>query len=386
MPACACLCRSHGRQAEVTADRFSVNPEPLKKMPIHLKLLRGPLNEQQLKEIRDTYGKANPRFRSAEFCDELFNNNPYGFSFHAFAYDDNEVVGVYSVVPVRISSRNQKLLSGKGEALYMKRGHRSIQFHNKYGWIASSIYMVNQLHEYALDNGAAVIHGTASPKLLEAVPKAQNLTPKADHYHFLLNPSQVLRFLKVKGIKALCLRGVSAIQRVLLCGIGLLCRLCKAPPVDPAPPHLYDRHLSAVERAYSDAQNYWSISKDGETLRWFLNLGLLDILVSRASPDHFVVAKKGRIWEILHWNVPPRHWRDSLALIHELLTRGIQENGWILSIGREAMANGTLAFCFGIKALGFFRLKIETPTLVHSRDDFFLQEKNIAFSRLFHLT
>ena len=35
-PACACLCRSHGRQAGVTADRFSVNIESPNPEPFNL--------------------------------------------------------------------------------------------------------------------------------------------------------------------------------------------------------------------------------------------------------------------------------------------------------------------------------------------------------------
>ena len=63
--------------------------------------MRGPLDDEQLGWVADLYGPVDPKYSSLEFLRHQLNENSYGWSAHAFAFDDGKPVGHTAIVPFR---------------------------------------------------------------------------------------------------------------------------------------------------------------------------------------------------------------------------------------------------------------------------------------------
>src|SRR5262245_32218452 len=88
-------------------------------MPLSIVLERGPISDESLDAIGATYGTVDRRYADREFCRIVFNENPSGYSYHAFVKDGDRVVGHYAVIPIRTRARGVLVTSGKGEALFL---------------------------------------------------------------------------------------------------------------------------------------------------------------------------------------------------------------------------------------------------------------------------
>src|SRR5262245_66483117 len=108
--------RSAGANVPVMVSTPSSSPQ---NMPLTIVLERGPGSEESLDAIAATYGTVDRRYADREFCRIVFNENPSGYSYHAFVKDGDRVVGHYAVIPIRTRSRGVLVTSGKGEALFL---------------------------------------------------------------------------------------------------------------------------------------------------------------------------------------------------------------------------------------------------------------------------
>ena len=129
-------------------------------MPPRLLLEHGPLGPDRLDAIAATYGTVDPRYASRAFCELIFNGNPYGFSWHAFIVDGDRVVGHYAVIPMRVCSDHQTVLSGKGEALFLAEDHRAGTVETDSGMLPAGLALMNALHDHALADGAILLFAT----------------------------------------------------------------------------------------------------------------------------------------------------------------------------------------------------------------------------------
>src|SRR5512140_1315995 len=109
---------------------------------IALQLVQGPIGEAELAAIGRTYGKVDARYQSAGFCRTLFNENPFGYSWHAFVLDAGVPVGHYAVIPIRVTDRGRRIVSGKGEALYLAETHRATLVEGDHGPMPAGVALM----------------------------------------------------------------------------------------------------------------------------------------------------------------------------------------------------------------------------------------------------
>jgi hypothetical protein len=149
-------------------------------------------------------------------------------------------------------------------------------------------------------------------------------------------------------------------------------------------PERLDRQLAAL-RAAGESPETWSIARDDETLRWMLRLERFEVASVAGRPDWFAILSRGNARELLLWNVPAHERRAGLAILRALLRASARDGAWIVSIPHALVGRQGAALRLGVRLLGFYRRRIELTIYAKSANPYFLEGRNLAFSRLFGL-
>ena len=350
-------------------------------MSLKISITRGPLPDRELDAIGSTYGTVDRRYAAREFCRTVFNENPYGYSFHAFVREGDRVVGHYAVIPMRTRARGDVVISGKGEALFLAESHRRSAIATPGGEVPTGMALMKAVHEHALAEGVALIHNITSPEIgmIERMMGFRALTVWQEQLQFLITPPQHGSY------RALGARLLSAAQRGLLGAARAALRLTAAPATEVNPPAHADRHLSALAATDSGEGATWSISRDRETLQWLRRLGRLEIVSVAGRPDHFAVMSTGNSRELLLWNVPAGAIRSGLAIACALVAGSIRDGAQTVSTTRRLATAGGPSLGVPLRLLAFLPRRTAIVIYAKSSDDFYLEGSNVRFSRMFNL-
>ena len=352
-------------------------------MPLDLSVTRGPLTDEALGAIAATYGTVDPRYASRDFCRILFNENPIGYSYHAFVRDGETVVGHYSVIPMRVRARGTTVISGKGEALFLSPPYRATPVVTPAGEVLAGIAMMKSLHDYALADGLTFIHSITSPGvgMILRMNGSRALRLSLDQVHFMVQAPKRARVLsRAQGARLL-----AGGQRVLLAATRAGLRVSAAPEVEVNSSTHEMQSLVALAGTDSGDGATWSISRDLETLKWMRRVGRLDVVSIIGRPEHFAIVTRGDSRELLLWSVPPGSRRNGLAIVCGLLSETVRQGGRVLSLSRRVVIGGGSSLRLALRLLGFYPKKIPITIYTKSRDDFYLQSATVDFSRLFNL-
>ena len=351
-------------------------------IPLSMSITRGPLPDEELDAIAATYGNLDPRYASREFCRLVFNENPLGYSFHAFVRDGDRVVGHYAVIPMRTRARGATVVSGKGEGLFIAESHRRSAIATPEGEVPTAIALMEAVHDHALAEGVAVIHNITTPQvgMLTRMLGFHVLTVWRDQIQFVITPPSH-RTYRSWGARLL-----SFAQHALLATARAGLLLTAAPAVEVNSPGHTDRHLSAL--AGMDPGSgvaTWSISRDPDTLRWLSRVGRLRIVSVAGRPDHFAIMTTGNSRELLLWNVPDGALRSGLAVACALLVGSVQEGAQSVSTTPQLAGAGGRSLGFVLRMLAFLPRRVSVVIYAKSTDPFYLQAANVDFSRIFNL-
>ena len=132
---------------------------------LRLRVTRGPLPDEALDAVGTTYGTVDRRYASRGFCREMFNGNPFGYSWHAFIHDGKTAVGHYAVIPVRARAGESIVTAGRGEALFLEETCRAARLEGADGPTPAGIALMAAVHERALAEGAQILHNRTSPEI-----------------------------------------------------------------------------------------------------------------------------------------------------------------------------------------------------------------------------
>ena len=354
-------------------------------MNLSIVLERGPISDASLDAIGATYGTVDRRYADREFSRLVFNENPNGYSYHAFVRDGDRVVGHYAVIPIRTRARGTLVTSGKGEALFLEEGHRRDTIALPVGGeMPAAMALMRLVHDRALSDGLVVLHNITSPEIgvIERLLGFRVLTVLLDQVHFLVSlPKRPLKNMSVRVFGA---RVASVAQRALLAAARGALRLTGAPAIEVNAPAHAGRHLEALAATDGRAAG-WTVSRDLQNLKWFQKLGRLEVVSISGRPDHFAVASTGAAREILLWNVPRDEVRSGLALACALVSRSVRDRAQTISAPRRLAAEGGASLSLALRALAFLPRRVPFMLYAKSADPFYVQSANVDFSRLFHL-
>lgn len=146
---------------------------------LKLFLLKGPLPPEMIGEIARLYGKYDSNYASPSFCEHLFNQNPLGYSYHAFIKNFEKVVGHYGMIPSEISVKGQKMVSLKGEAFVVEKEQpvKTILFEEKK--IPLGYALSKGLTDYAFSQQDVSLIHLMSPKSVARIHQRSGCKEKS---------------------------------------------------------------------------------------------------------------------------------------------------------------------------------------------------------------
>ena len=352
-------------------------------MPLELAVRRGPLADADLDAIAATYGAVDPRYARRDFLRLLFNENPSGYSYHAFVRDGARPVGHYAIIPVRVRARGATVLSGKGEALFLDPAHRKSAVATPSGEALPGLAMLNSLHERALADGIALIHSITNPGvgMILRMRGFQLLRISLDQLQFLASPPRPTKLLsrgQAARLLSLSQRGLHAAWRAIL-------PLAAPPRVEADPPAHADFHMSELAATDAAGGDSWTISRDRETLEWMKRLGRLQFVSIAGRPEHFAAMVRGHTREMLLWRIPPGDRRAGLAVLSRLVADSLREGARTISVPRRLVQKSGPALAFAVRALGFLPRRDSLSIYIKASDEFYREGGSLEFSRLFNL-
>ena len=354
-------------------------------MSLVLSIGRGPLADADLAGIARTYGGVDPRYGAPAFCAEVFNRNPFGWSWHAFARDGAEVVGHYAVIPMRARAGAVRFTSGKGEALYLDERHRAAEVDTPAGPMPAGVALMKGLHDFALADGAAVLHNITSAEIgmLQRMDGFRVAKEVRAQSHVLLSPDE-LRRLRGRTSQVLLARGLMAVQRAAR--VAAHARLALRGGAGVVVPGAHDDapYLEAFSRT-DPAPGGWSIARDMDTLRWLRRLERLDIVAVAGSPGLFAIVNGGRAREILHWSVPASDPRGGLAVLATLVERAARDRAWIVSLPQALVADPAWSLGSAARVLCFRDRPVDQQVYVKAASSDVPGAAPLVFNRMFNV-
>ncbi len=332
-------------------------------MTIQLTVKKGPLSGPELDAVAASCGAADPHLRALPFCEEMFNGNPFGFSWHGFVHVDGRMAGHYAVVPYRARNGTETLTSGKGEGLFLREDAKTALVPWGSRDIPAGMALMSVVHGRALEDGASLLHNRPGPEAgsIQKLGGFREVRLTLDQFHFLLAPGRPMRALRVAAAGL-----VSAMQRVRV-GIISTCAaiggsLAGIPAVEIEAGDLGDRALDALEKEGAGTSG-WSVARDRETLQWLQRLGRLLIVSVSGRKEQFAILSRGEARELIHWAVPDGDNAAGLALLCALLRASIRDGVSVVSVPRRLM-EGSGSLRWAMRSLGFFGRRVEQVTYV----------------------
>lgn len=125
---------------------------------MEIRIVRGPLPTALLQAIASLYGRVDAKYSSPDYCRYLFNANPFGYSIHAFAYEDETPVGHISLIPMWIDTPRGSRISYKAEAFYVPEEHRDAWVEVEDDELPLGLALPKVLYASVFREEAAVIH------------------------------------------------------------------------------------------------------------------------------------------------------------------------------------------------------------------------------------
>ena len=122
---------------------------------------RGPLDHERLGWVAELYGAADAKYRDPSFLAHMFVDNPSGPVLHAFGVEGDRAVGHVAVVPIPARYGDERLRSGKVEALFVAPTHRGRRGRQR----ALVLDLVEALYATADADGIDPLHAFVLPRV-----------------------------------------------------------------------------------------------------------------------------------------------------------------------------------------------------------------------------
>ena len=344
---------------------------------MRIEAIEGPIGTELLQHICDLYGRSvDRRYFDLEFTRRVFNCNPAGRSYHLFAFKGPQAIGCYALIPMKIVARGRSMRAGKGEALYVREQYRP-----------AGLLLLQRGTSFATEHGLELQFGLTHSRLEGLMQELgfEILPGVLDHRFCLLRPHNV-RQLTTSRINLAIAQALAAVQATVRKAVTGLLESRVSVQVNRA------EHLSSVFAAIAGGSqprdNRWSVATDTESLRWWNNIGCLDVLTMDGSTEEFVAITRGMPWanvEIIQWNVRYGGLSRALRILQIVIDKANHEEAAAISIGPYADVSGRRNLQLAASLLGFVRRRARRALCIKATDSFFLDPRNLDFNWLFSI-
>ncbi len=359
---------------------------------MEIRVTRGPLDAEKLGAVARLYGAYDKKYASIDFCRLIFNENPSGYSFHSFAYEDDRIVGHCATIPMEIYAGNKTELSAKAEALFLEGTYRSARLQEGNLEVPAVVGIAAYLYKATLEEPSIkVVHGICDDVigLIHRMAGCNRRAVRQRKYLFITSPGFVFRSSGSPARK-MALAVVFAVQQalwgffsaVLLVSLRLFSYRHTAgesgQPIESmtAPPETLI------------SENQWTLARNEANLSWFFRTGLLETVATRDPVRQCAIIKKnagpGQDLEIVAFNSTGGGILDSVGLLYHVIKRARKLKAGRVVFSDLALHEKKKGLELAGTLLGFAGRDEEALIFLKSRDSFYTKKGSVSFTPLLH--
>lgn len=352
-----------------------------------IKLIKGPLCQEFLEAIASLYGSYDNKYKSVDFCRIQFNENPSGYSLHAFACDRNKIVGHIAVIPIEIYVNGERQLSGKAEAFCVKEKYRTKLIDGSY----IGIILPTELFKFAIDEGIEVIHLIANEKvgMIHKTAGCKKINIHSKNFIFFIN--KYTESLRNKIVLKMIFRIIFITQRWMykfLYLISLFFPKITINNVSHENEEIYKIQFEIKPDNNLFIKDKWSIAKSKSNILWFFRTGIIDVYRIGNSNEEYIILRKNLtpngVVEIVDCRLNIKSGFPNLIfLLCYIIQRAEKEKASMIIISDQVLSSKLKIV---IRFFGFLKKTSKIGFYVKSNEQFFLREENILFNPFFYAT
>jgi hypothetical protein len=356
-------------------------------LALELRLIRGPLDDAGLKAIADLYGEYSAKYRDPAFCRRLFNQNPAGYSLHAFlAGHSGRLVGHHAVIPMNVSVRGRPRAAGKAEAYVVHADFRKATVIADGRDQIASLALPLHLYRFALEQGMEVVHMLAPPEvgMIHRMAGCRPLPAPHTRARLALGPAPAAADRRGALTAALATaQGVASrlAWTASLAWLGKTRRLSGA-----------DLDAALIARIVADlpAAGGWTIAVDAPTLAWLARTGDLEVIALDGKLDDYALvcgrAGEGRVMEVVLWMQRSASERAALRLLGAVVEAARRLDDLQVAVSHTAAPDpAMLDRLRAAERRLFFRERVQDSN-VYVRSDlpYYLDPQYLSFTPFFY--
>lgn len=345
-----------------------------------IRIIKGPLPLEQLQVIAGLYGRVDAKYASMEYCSYLFNDNPFGYSYHAFAFDEDLAVGHISLIPMWIDTPEGEIESFKAEAFYLKEEYRDSWICIENDELPLGLAMPKVLYDAVLNSGTKVIHLLADEEIgrIHQYAGCIPIDIKVTEEFLILDP-QLFTARESSLLRQLAIKGVSAYQRLvswLFCGVKKrqvhVCKsLCSGADI------MGDSRVQASQ---------WTISMANGFNEWLLASPFVQVY--SADNKACCVVKQSE-YPLRHTEILSCYCQEGAidqlnAIIQKIVIGAKSRGASTIILKRFASRSFPDSLTKILRKAGFLHKQSQLTCFVRSPNKYFLDSQNLAYTQFFY--
>ena len=352
-----------------------------------IELIKGPINEEMLTAITLLYGLIDPRYKDISFCKNIFNDNPCGYSFHAFAYYEEMIVGHCAVIPLEIVNKGEIVLSGKAEAFYLKEEYKRNTLDKK---IPIGIALPLKLYNFAIENGLHIIHLIAADDVgnIHRLCGCEKLKLSGYiFYHFINNEYLNVSFEHLSRIGKIMIRILTTYQYIIYYLWRIIIATTKNKDNFSMISRDNEKELSLIARKNQIPKNKWSIRKDAIFLKWLMKYGIQIIKINKNNSDYVIIQNNyfsGYPLNIIEISIEDNKIMAYIKMLIFIIQKAREQKSSCIKISSFISANDNYKLFNMLKLVGFIKKKSDISLYIKSNNKYYIDINHIIFTPYFY--
>lgn len=354
---------------------------------LKIEVIKGPLSNQQLMSIANLYGKVDAKYASIDFCRYLFNDNPFGYSYHCFALNQDKAVGHIALIPVSVETPTQKIVSYKAEAFVIEAEYRDEWVKVTGEELPIGLALPKYLYQYADEQQIELIHLLADNEIGKIHLFAGCIQlPIESNEQFLILDSKVFTQRQTELEKKILIRCISIWQQIVI-GISLF--FIKRAVSKDKYVKVIDGFKSFLPKLPVHNHYQWSISQTEGFLTWFYQSPYIKVYTYKNSLDDYIVVKEseypGRATEIIDFKFQRQSLKVFCRLIYSIITKAKSVDASSVCFKNFHHKKVPIRFKRALLIMGFLSKRSEKICYLRTKDSYYHFKDNLSYNQLFYI-
>lgn len=354
---------------------------------MNIDIIKGPLSNSQLSYIKNLYGQVDKKYSSIDFCKYLFNENPFGFSYHAFASDNDNIIGHIALIPVYVETPSDRYVSLKAEAFVIDSKYRDTWIEVNQEELPIGLALPKVIYNFADEQNYKLIHLLADSNIGKIHMFAGcNLFPVKYRDYFYILDKRV--FVKKEGYhKKIFLITLASLWQSSMTFISLSFiknTLSRNKYID-----VINDHTPLLNKLPTHNHYQWSIAQTEAFLKWFYKSPYIKIYTYNKSLDDYFVVKEseypGRCTEIIDIKLRKQSLRVYCRFLYYLLIKSRESQSSIITFKLFNHKPIPDKMKKALMIMGFLHKKSQLNCYLRTDVSYFHYQENLSYNQLFYI-